>query len=135
MNITEERPVVFTALSRHVFYARMLICKFALLHDAVPINPFTNWGYFLDDLVDRDLVRRANNNMIIRADELWVFGPISNGVLFEIQFAMQLGKAVRFFSVGPRYQDILPLRADAIEFEADVESSKESAALIERLAM
>jgi hypothetical protein len=133
MNLIERRPIVFTALSRHLFYARMLICKFVLLNDAVPLNPFTAWGYFLDDLVDRDLVRRANNNMIMNAEELWAFGPVSNGVLFEIELAIQLGKTVRFFSAGPRCEDILPLHPHGIEFEADVVATCDCAALINKI--
>jgi hypothetical protein len=120
MHPVEQGPVVFTAQSRHLFYARMLICRYVLEHGAVPLNPFTLWGYFLDDMVERDVVRGANNNLVRRADQLWVFGPVSDGVLYEIKLAMSLDKPMRFFSAGPTVADIVPLDVGDIEFEPDL---------------
>ena len=34
-----------------------------------------------------------------RADELWVFGKISDGVMAEIKLAKKLGKPIRYFEV------------------------------------
>ena len=87
MNLTESRTTIYTAQSKHYFHARMIICKYVLERGYVPLNPFNLWGYFLYDLVDRDLVRRANNNIIRIVDEVWVFGPIADGVLQEIRLA------------------------------------------------
>jgi hypothetical protein len=134
MNPVERAPIVFTAQSRHLFYARMLICRYALEHGVVPLNPFTLWGYFLDDMVDRDVVRAANNNLVRRADELWVFGPVSDGVLYEIRLAMGLGKPLRFFSAGPTVADIVPLDVGDIEFEPDLAGRVEITEAIDRYA-
>jgi hypothetical protein len=120
MNPVEQGPVVFTAQSRHLFYARMLICRYVLERGAVPLNPFNLWGYFLDDMVARDIVRGANNNLVRRADELWVFGPVADGVLYEIRLAMSIAKPLRFFSAGPTIDDIRPLDVGDIEFESDL---------------
>ena len=119
MDLREPRPIIFTAQSRRLFYCRMLICKYVLEEGAVPLNLFTQWDYFLCDLVERDLVRRGNNNMIRRADELWVFGPIADGVLAEIEYVMELGKPIRFFSAGPQFADIRPICVNGLVFEAD----------------
>ena len=91
--------VVFTAMSKKYFYMRLFVTKFALEQGVVPINPFTSFDYFLLDAVERDTVRRANNTLVARADELWVFGDIADGVRAEIVQAWQQHKTVRFFSL------------------------------------
>lgn len=68
----------------------MLISKFVLEKGNCPINPFTNFDYFLCELVSRDLIRQANNFLIKKCDEIWVFGEISNGVLKEIKLAQPI---------------------------------------------
>ena len=90
--------VVFTAMSKKYFYMRFFVTKFALEQGVVPINPFTSFDYFLLDAVARDTVRRANNTLVARADELWVFGDIADGVRAEIMQAWQQHKTVRFFA-------------------------------------
>ena len=77
---------------------RFFVTKFALEQGVVPINPFTSFDYFLLDAVERDTVRRANNTLVARADELWVFGDIADGVRAEIMQAWQQQKTVRFFT-------------------------------------
>jgi hypothetical protein len=119
MDLREPKPIIFTAQSRHLFYCNMLICKYVLEQDAVPVNPFTLWGYFLYELVDRDLVRRGNNNMIRVADQLWVFGPIADGVLAEIEYAIGLHKPMRFFGPGSQFSDIRPISVDELVFEPE----------------
>jgi len=82
--LTQDKPLIFTAFSKHVFYYRMFISKFVLEQGGVPLNPFMLFDYFMLDSVDRDIIRQANNIGVMRSDELWVFGPISDGVLVEI---------------------------------------------------
>jgi hypothetical protein len=74
--------VFFTAMSKRLFYFREHISAFAFSLGVVPINPFMQFGYFLLDRVDRDAVRNANNTLLKLTDELWVFGDVSDGVLF-----------------------------------------------------
>jgi hypothetical protein len=119
MNIFEPKRVIYTAQSRHLFYAKMLICKFVLEQDAVPLNPFNMWGYFLYELVDRDLVRRGNNNVVRITDETWVFGPIADGVLAEIEYTMELKKPLKFFSAGSKLTDIKPINVEELIFEPE----------------
>lgn len=119
MDILEPKKVIYTAQSRHLFYCRMLICKYVLENDGVPLNPFNVWGYFLYELVDRDLVRRGNNNIVRIVDETWVFGPIADGVLAEIDYTIRLGKPLKFFSAGSKYTDISPLNVDNLIFEPE----------------
>ena len=124
MDICESRKIVFTSHSKHYFYFRMLICKYVLENDCIPLNPFNVWGYFVYELVDRALVRRGNYNIIRRVDELWVFGPITDGVLVEIGYAMEENKPIKFFSVGSRYEDIRPMELDELTFDESVLADK-----------
>ena len=91
--------VVFTAMSKHTFFFREQISAFVFGEGAIPVNPFMLFGYFLSDLVERDAVRRANNHLITKADELWVFGPISDGVMPEIILAKGMALPIRYFRI------------------------------------
>lgn len=97
--LQEKKPIIFTALSKKYFYMRFHIVKFVLEQGGVPINPFTSYDYFLLDTVDRDVIRNANNNLVNLADELWVFGSISNGVLAETLHVKSTGRPIRYFEL------------------------------------
>lgn len=118
-----DKPLVYTAMSKHYFYYRMFISKFVLEHGGVPLNPFMIFDYFLLDTVDRDLVREGNNNIVKRADEIWVFGPVSNGVLTEIQIAQEKNKTIRFFKIAKPHA-IVEITKDEVEMEDEVKNFK-----------
>ncbi|WP_129286749.1 DUF4406 domain-containing protein [Streptomyces sp. GZWMJZ-114] len=94
-----SKPVVFTAHAAESAYLRENICAFVLQQDRVPVNPFMAFGYFLFGLVEKDAIRAANNNMLMRCDELWVFGEASDGVDVEVAYARDAGMPVRWFDV------------------------------------
>jgi hypothetical protein len=119
-NLNEKKSIVFTAMSKKYFYMRMLVVKYVLGKGCVPINPFMSFDYFLVDTVDRDIVRNANNNLVDIADELWVFGSVSNGVLVEIKRVMQQGKSVRFFAVT-NDREISEISKEQLAFEDGME--------------
>ncbi len=100
LNLQADKLVVFAALSQRNFSQAMLISRFVFEQDAVPINPFTNFGYYLYELVDRDVVRNGNNNLLKKADELWVFGEISDGVEAEIIMAKEHNKPIHYFDIS-----------------------------------
>lgn len=127
MNLQEKKPIIFTALSKKYFYMRMLIVKFVLKNDCVPINPFMSFDYYLTDTVDRNIIRNANNNLVAIADELWVFGSISNGVMAEIRQVQNMKKLIRFFSIE-NDQDISEASKDKLSFEDGMEKFKEELA-------
>ena len=97
--LCERRPLVFTAHAAESAYLRERICAFVLDRGAVPVNPWMMGGYFLYGLVDKDLVRAANNNLLLRSDELWVFGPTSDGVDVEVAWAEANVVPVRWFDL------------------------------------
>ena len=119
---TRQLPVIFTAQSKLNFFCRDVICEYVLRQGSLPLNPFRVFDYFLNDRVDRDLIRQGNNQLIRISDELWVFGPVSDGVLFEIAFARKLGLPVRYFAVGTRLRDIYPIPFSDVVFEPEVHS-------------
>ena len=120
MDRFEKRPVIYTAYSKYYFFAKMLVSSYVLDKDFIPLNPFNNWEYFMDDMVDRDLVVRRNNNLILLSDEIWTFGPIADGVFAEVKLANSLGKPVRYFSVGKKLEDIHTLTNKELIFEEEL---------------
>ena len=120
LTIKPADMVVFTAMSKKYFYMRFLVTKFALDQGVVPINPFTSFDYFLLDTVERDTVRCANNTLVARADELWVFGDIADGVRVEIIQAWQQHKTVRFFAFRDD-KHIYEVTIDDLVYEDGVE--------------
>lgn len=117
---SEEMGVVFTAQSKNNFFCKDVICEYVLKEGKLPINPFMVFGYFLNDRVDRDLIRQGNNQLIQSSDELWVFGSIADGVLFEIALAKKIGKPIKFFSLGTRTNEIKEISVDEVTFEPEV---------------
>lgn len=122
IDTSERIDTVYTAHSKHNFYARKMISAFVLKNNRLPLNPFTNWDYFMNDMVDRNLTVRGNNNLIYISDELWQFGVISNGCYHEIKLAMKLKKKLRFFSLGKTVDDINEIDINKLEFEDELKN-------------
>jgi hypothetical protein len=123
LNLRDDKNLVYTAMSKHLFYYRAQISKFVLENGGVPLNPFMIFDYFLADSVDRDLVRQGNNNIVKRVDEIWVFGTVSNGVLAEIKIAKELGKVIKYFKIEKPH-NIIPADVQDVEMEEDVKEFK-----------
>ena len=98
--------VIFTALSKKNFFQRTRISKFVLEKALIPLNPFMLFDYYLGDGVDHDLVRQANNKLVEKSDEIWVFGEISDGVEREIDIAKKLNKKIRYFDITKLPEEI-----------------------------
>ena len=121
---TQEMKMIFTAQSKYYFFCRDVICEFVMKQGLLPINPFRVFDYFLGDRVDRNLVRRGNNQLIRICDELWVFGNIADGVLFEIISAIEQHKPIHFFTIGSELGDIKEIPVEKITFEPEVHAAK-----------
>lgn len=113
----EPQKVIFTAMSKRSFYLREHIIKYVLEKGYTPMCAFMMFSYFLLDTVDRVALIRANNDLIRRSDELWVFGPISDGVVEEIKFATELKMPILYFRVGENSNIFTQIEAT----EADLE--------------
>lgn len=123
LNVQQNKSLVYTAMSKHLFYFRMFISVFVLKNGGVPLNPFMVFDYFLLDAVDRDLVREGNNNLVKRCDEIWVFGAVSNGVLAEIQIANKQARKVRYFAIEKPHT-IVETDKNKVELEEDIKDMR-----------
>lgn len=122
---SEPLDMIFTAQSKNYFYCRDVICQYVLNQGLLPINPFRVFDYFLGDRVERDIIRQGNNQLIDTCKELWVFGPIADGVLFEIALAKTKNKTIRFFSIGSTISDIHEIiDLSELTFEPEVHSKQ-----------
>jgi hypothetical protein len=91
--------LIFTAMARENFFLREHIIKFILEKKHTPNSAFAMFSYFLLDTVERKSLIAANNELIKRSDEIWVFGIISDGVLQEIKLAESLNMPIKYFKV------------------------------------
>ena len=98
LELTSINKIVFTSFSKRNFYLRSSISEYVLQSSCTPISPFMNFDYNLAGTVNKDLIRIANNTMIAKCNELWVFGEISDGVLVEIYLAKKQNKVVKYFT-------------------------------------
>jgi hypothetical protein len=132
LNLVQKSNIIFTSFSKRNFYLRSSISEFVLLEGAVPISPFMNFDYNLAGLVPKEDIRIANNTLVQRSDELWVFGEISDGVLVEIYLAHKHGKPVRYFALQrgvfveisveqARLEDVSPWMWDWVRSGKDLE--------------
>lgn len=122
-NLKEKKSLIYTAMSKYLFYFRMHISKYVIEKQKIPLNPFMIFEYFMLDSVNRDLIREANNNLIIRSDELWIFGSVSNGVLAEIKLAKEMNLKIKYFKIENSIK-IIPISKDEVEMEEEVEEFK-----------
>jgi hypothetical protein len=120
LSLTGNKELVYTAMSKHYFYYRMHISRYVLEQGKVPLNPFMLFDYFLLDCIERDAVRDANNSIVLRSDQIWVFGPISNGVLAEILLARKANKPIRYFKIEQPHR-IVPISNEEVEMEEEIQ--------------
>ncbi len=114
-------PVVFTAQSKMFFYCRDAVCEFVFQQNAIPVNPFRVFEYFLGDRVERNLVRAGNNALIRIVNELWVFGEtIADGVSEKTLLERELTKPIRYFTIDNRATNIKEVEPDNLNFEREV---------------
>jgi hypothetical protein len=55
--------------------------------------------YYLLHTVPKETVREAFNNLIVKSDEMWVFGPMSLGVKVQVGIAKRLKKPLRYYDI------------------------------------
>ncbi len=81
--------------------------KFILEKGFTPMSAFMMYSYFLLDTVDRKKLIDANNDLIRRSDELWVFGEISDGVKEEMGLARRLKIPVKIFDINTQCMEFI----------------------------
>lgn len=109
LDFTTKNKVVFAAMSKKNFFLREHVIRFVLNQGHTPTCAFMMFSYFLLDTVNRDALISANNDLIRRSDELWVFGDVSSGVKAEVGLAQQLGRTVRYYACGTNSGDFVEI--------------------------
>ncbi|MBS3170508.1 hypothetical protein J4223_01900 [Candidatus Woesearchaeota archaeon] len=121
LNTRYQLLTAYTATSKRKFYMKDQISTFTLQQGYVPLNPFQIFG-FLNDTVDRNLVRQANNTLIRIANEFWVFGEVSDGVLAEIKQAKEQRKPIKYFRIENSKDIIEILNLEEVVMEKNVKT-------------
>lgn len=119
-----HRNLVYITYSKNWFYVRETLSQYTVEQGAAAVNPFMNYGYYLNDTVKRDEVVECCHQLIRSAEELWVFGPISESSLTDIVVAVMEGKKIRFFSIPDKASEIYELRMEEISFEREVHAGQ-----------
>jgi hypothetical protein len=97
--LRRPRQLVYVGMSNRNFYWRAHITKFVLDEGYVPICPFMLFDYYLLHTVPKETVREAFNNLIVRSDQMWVFGNMSLGVKVQVGIAKRLRKPIKYFDI------------------------------------
>jgi len=98
--LRRPRKLVYCAIGNRNFFWRAHITKFVLDEGAVPICPPMMFDYYLLHTVSKETVRDAFNNLIVRCDEMWVFGNMSLGVKVQVGIAKRLKKQVKYYDIS-----------------------------------
>src|SRR4029077_17735855 len=85
--LRRPRQLVYVGMSNRNFYWRQHVTKFVLDEGFVPITPFMLFDYYLLHTVPKETIREAFNNLIVRCDQMWIFGNMSLGVKVQIGIA------------------------------------------------
>ncbi len=120
LNLSGKNNIIFIAMSKYMFFFRKHAVKFVLERGFTPISQYGIFDYFLLDTLDRDIIRKANNNLMRVSNELWVFGPISDGVLAEIKLMKEWKKPVKYFKISEN-RHIQEINKDEAKFEDNLE--------------
>lgn len=115
--LNQKYKIIFVSFSKRNFYLRSTISAFVLNQRCTPVSPFMNFEYNLGGIVNQDLIRVANNTLIQRADEVWVFGEVSDGVLTEIYLAKKFDKKIRFFAANNSWKEFREVGASSVVLE------------------
>jgi len=97
--LRRPKQLIYCALSNRNFFWRQHVTKFVLDEGHVPIVPFMLFDYYLLHTVRKEAVREACNNLIVRCDQMWVFGNMSLGVKVQIGIAKRLKKPLRYHDI------------------------------------
>gem|GEM_PF-883884 len=93
-----KKVVFISQAAVNMCWAR-LICRFVINKGFAPVNYFTAFGHFVHELADQQTMIDSINSLIVRCDELWAFGEISEGMWYEIKMCKELGIPVKYFDI------------------------------------
>jgi hypothetical protein len=116
--LRHPKRLVYVAMSNRNFHWRMHITKFVLDENAVPVNPFMLFDYYLLHTVKKETVREAMNNLLAKCDEVWVFGRMSLGVKVQVGIAKRMKKPLRYYDIADLPERLVRISENHAEEEA-----------------
>lgn len=73
-------------------------CRFVVSKKRVPIAPHLLFPQFVSEATERGLAMKLDYLLLLRCDEVWAFGEITEGMAAEIEMAADEDKRVRYFT-------------------------------------
>ena len=119
-----HKKSVYITHSRSWFYMREMLTNYAVKEGTAPLDPFMNYGFYLNGTAAREEIMACCHQMIRNCDEVWVFGPISEAMLTDIMVALWEGKPIHFYSIGEQVSDLKEITVDDIIFEREVHAGQ-----------
>ena len=72
--------------------------RFVVSQGASPINPILNLTDVISEETERELALSIDLALLDRADEIWMFGPLTEGMVIELNEAAEQEILIRMFS-------------------------------------
>ncbi len=73
-------------------------CRFVVSKKRVPIAPHLLLPQFVSEATERGLAMKMDYLLLLRCDEVWAFGEVTEGMAAEIEMAEDEDKRVRYFT-------------------------------------
>ncbi|MBU0953059.1 MAG: hypothetical protein KKA90_01405 [Nanoarchaeota archaeon] len=97
-----SKKTVYALFSRLNRKHKIHISKFVLDQGAIPSFPtIVEDFYNTKPLTTVETIAERKDAIVRRADEVWVFGEISDDILDDVLLARRLGKKLRYFDGLP----------------------------------
>lgn len=119
-----DRPLVYVTHSKNWFYARETVMQFAVDQGVAAVNPFMNYGFYLNGMTEKGAITECCHQLIRSCEELWVFGPVSEAIMTDIVVAVMAHKTVKFFSISEQVSQIHELEIRDVIFEREVHAGQ-----------
>lgn len=113
----EEVKLIYTIHSKSNFFQRFSFMQYVLSQGQTSINPYTNFGYNLYELISKEILTEASNSLVDKSDEVWVFGVVDYEVEKVIERATEKSISVKYFSVGQTVRGIKPIFKDEVKYD------------------
>ncbi|MDP2908402.1 MAG: hypothetical protein Q8N77_01210 [Nanoarchaeota archaeon] len=114
-----KKKTVYIAMNSKYFKFREWITKFAFEQDVIPINCLMVYGYYLYDMVPRERIIEAYKTVVLKCDEIWIFGEISDGIREAMIIAKKSNIPRKFFDMT-NYPTIVEISEDQAVWEEGV---------------
>lgn len=111
------KQIVFISQAKENMCWARRFCKYVLDNGYVPVNYFTVFSNFVHEIANLETMIDSINSLIVRCDQLWAFGEISEGMWFEIKMCKDLGIPVRYFSITKLPKKIVEISENKLVYQ------------------